>query len=58
MRSDVDDLRVGQEMGVLCRRQSRNRDRTAGKESRPAKARAFAGANPTVIWLRSNSPPA
>jgi hypothetical protein len=41
---------------VLCRRQSRNWDRTAGKESRPAKAPVFAGANPTVICLQAEIP--
>jgi AAA domain-containing protein len=34
-RLDGEDVRNTQEMGILCRGQSRNRDRASGKESSP-----------------------
>src|SRR6266849_799984 len=53
----VEDLRNRQEMGILCRRQSRNRGRASGKESSSGKARAFARANTSAFGCARRARP-
>lgn len=54
---DVKDLRDRQEMGVLCRRQSRHRGRAAGKESGSGKAYSSPRTNPLTTGCARRARP-